>query len=128
MGVKTIGKYSFPIKNKEIAKRYITEVKKQYIIPRVMPIDHIDVNYTDKLLLPRDPKKIKGVNIKIPITNPKELIEAAMIKESQPEKEIELPITKYENIEQTIEILKTKFEFSNIPQLLVQLPKLDIPE
>ncbi|CAG8821977.1 6032_t:CDS:2, partial [Gigaspora margarita] len=52
----------------------------------------------------------------------------AMIKKSQPEKEVELPITKYENIEQTIEILKTKFKFSNIPQHLVQLPELDIPE
>ncbi|CAG8493684.1 16441_t:CDS:2 [Gigaspora margarita] len=156
----------------ESAKNYIMEVQGKYIIPRVIPTNHVEVNYTDKLLLPEDPKKIRGANIKILITNSKDLIEVvqhlhplyhfiripenwlklppretnsnntnknrripdnidtikAMIKESQPEKEVDLPITKCENIEQTIEILKTKFEFSHIPQLLVQLLELDIPE
>ncbi|CAG8558680.1 35960_t:CDS:2 [Gigaspora margarita] len=100
-----------------------------------MLTNYIDVNYTDKPLLPWDSKKNPGArepkpdqlenNRKIP--DNMETIRK-MIKEVQPKTEVTLLITKYEDIECTVEILKIKFDTSYILQNLLQLPELDKPE
>ncbi|CAG8837146.1 26090_t:CDS:2, partial [Gigaspora margarita] len=77
--------------DKETAKNYIMKIQEKYIILKVMPTDHIEVNYTDKPLLPGDPKKIRKTNNNT-INKNKRIPDnidtiKAMIKESQPGKE-----------------------------------------
>ncbi|CAG8661137.1 26967_t:CDS:2, partial [Gigaspora margarita] len=135
--------------DKEVAKQYIDEVQSSYTLPKVMPANYIDINYTEKPFLPWDPQKITEFKIKTLLTQLQELIALEprpdqlennckipdnmetvreMIKEVQSEIKVMLPITKYEDIERTVEILKIKFNTSYIPQNLLQLPELDMPK
>src|SRR5260364_19180 len=56
--VKTELVYEFPIKDKEMAQHFITEIKNRYIIPIPMPEKYMIVNHSDKLLLLVDPNKV----------------------------------------------------------------------
>src|SRR6185437_9346562 len=65
------GAFSFPIKNKVQAIKFIQQIPNYYKIPTPLPKTYVDINYTD---LEDLRTKVSKVNLTIPIVNKKELM------------------------------------------------------
>ncbi|CAG8565198.1 21469_t:CDS:2 [Gigaspora rosea] len=60
--IKTQGRYTFPIKNKNEAARFIRKIESEYTLPRVMPLNFIEINYTNKSNLDKLKKSNSSTN------------------------------------------------------------------
>ncbi|CAG8843210.1 30103_t:CDS:1, partial [Gigaspora margarita] len=69
--LKLRNKYTFPITEKVTCKQFIKEIKEEFHIPEPHPIQYANINYTYKLELPEDFKKVEEIGLVIPITDTK---------------------------------------------------------
>ena len=69
--------FTFPINNQQILQEFLAEVAQNYFIPEPLPATYTNLNHTNKPELPWDFRKLNNVEIKLPITNPKDLVIAA---------------------------------------------------
>ncbi|KAF0429264.1 hypothetical protein F8M41_005731 [Gigaspora margarita] len=71
--------YKFPIEDKEEAKQFINEIKDRYRYSIPLLQEYMLVNPTDKLVLPENSEVVEDINLTLPITTKKQLIETARL-------------------------------------------------
>ncbi|CAG8562484.1 16835_t:CDS:2, partial [Racocetra fulgida] len=69
--------YNFPIKDKTSALQFIAEIQREFRTPEPLSKNYVEVNYTKKPDLPLDYSQIKEMNLTIPITSSKQLVNIA---------------------------------------------------
>ncbi|CAG8847706.1 36662_t:CDS:2, partial [Gigaspora margarita] len=151
--IKTDLIYTYPITDKQLAITFLTEIKRRYKFRLPLPRSIMTVNPTDKPELPRKTEDIPDFNITIPITSPKQLEWIDMIpitvdpvttnkpelplkleeltsyiKDNIPDIAAQVPITNYDTASQTIRTIQDHFNFTLIPNYLIDLPDLPTPE
>jgi hypothetical protein len=75
--IKTSITYSFPITDYHLAKEFLAEIQDTYKFNIPLPLEYMTVNPTNKPQLPIDPILITELNLTLPITSPKILVETA---------------------------------------------------
>src|SRR6185437_9253508 len=75
--LKLKNEYKFPLTDLTTVRNFIAETIDEYHIPELLPGPYTDINFTNKPELPWDYRKVREVELNIPITNPKELVTTA---------------------------------------------------
>jgi len=75
--LKLKNEYKFPLTDLTTVRNFIAETIDEYHIPEPLPGPYTDINFTNKPELPWDYRKVREVELNIPITNPKELVTTA---------------------------------------------------
>ena len=75
--LKLKNEYKFPLTDLTTVRNLIAEIIDVYHIPEPLPSPYTDINFTNKPELPWDYRKVREVELSIPITNPKELVTTA---------------------------------------------------
>ena len=75
--VKVEGTYSFPITDTSKAKEFLAEIHANYKYTIPLPIQYMTANPTEKPNLPEEHENVTLVNITVPITSPKQLVDTA---------------------------------------------------
>ncbi|RIB25258.1 hypothetical protein C2G38_2166358 [Gigaspora rosea] len=78
----TESRYNFLIEDKEEAKQFVREISTRYSFILSLLSNIIVINLTKKPELPWDSRKVKDVNLTIPITSTKQLVNTSMSKDN----------------------------------------------
>ncbi|CAG8850411.1 24503_t:CDS:2, partial [Gigaspora margarita] len=120
---------------------FLTEIKCRYKFRLPLPRTIMTVNPTDKPELSRKVEDIHDFSITILITNSKQLVDTAQIttkldlspkleeltsyiKDNIPDIAIQVSITDYNTATQMIRAIQDHFNFTLIPNYLIDLPDL----
>jgi len=119
--------YKFPIESTEELTEFIAEIESRYRYPVPLPSKYSELNPTDKPELPHDHTQI-SVNLTIPITTPKRLVETARLLRRYyffkkiPDSWIDIPETitnehdKVDQLPKSVEALRDYMEMKKIEE------------
>ena len=77
--IKTSGTYTFPITDTHLAKEFVAEIQNTYKFNIPLPLTYMTANPTNKPPLPDEPNFITEVNLTLPISSPKALVDTARL-------------------------------------------------
>ncbi|CAG8806036.1 43951_t:CDS:2 [Gigaspora margarita] len=135
--IKTDLIYTYPITDKQLAITFLTEIKYRYKFRLSLPRSIMMVNPTDKPELPR--KALRRMdrydsNYHRPRYNnqagptPKLEELTFYVKDNIPDIAAQVSITDYDTTSQMIRTIQDHFNFTLIPNYLIDLPNFSIPE